>query len=61
MKVTKNSDTYIITLSEEEAENVMKSLDLYPSALAYNQIKMNLQEAKQKGKSERPLETEFYI
>ena len=61
MKVIKNKDNYSITLSKEEAENIIDLADLYPLAWTLIQIRHGLLHAKLEGKSDSPLTNEFCI
>lgn len=61
MKIIKNKDNYSITLSKDEAENLIDLVDVYPLAWSLIQIRHGLLKAKLEGKSDSPLTNEFCI
>ena len=60
MKVTKNSNTYSITLSDQEVNNILSVCDLSPMIGCFDEIRDVLWKAK-KGELDIPLKNWNYI
>lgn len=61
MKIIKNQDSYSVTLSKKEVDNLIQLVDLYPMAWALSEIQFGLLEAKQEGESDNRLKNYNFI